>query len=304
MAAACREQSDPPLVVSRYSGPEAVSQLGEPLTPPPLPDSTRLRYELEWQKARAVADTSPSNADAIIWLGRRTAYLTRYREAIDVFSAGIARHPDDARMYRHRGHRYITIRKVDSAIADLNKAVQLIVGRQDEIEPDGLPNARNTPTSTLQFNVWYHLGLAHYLKGSFDKSAESFQQALAVSKNPDMQVASSYWLHLAYQRTKEGAAAAHVLEPITRELNVIENRSYHSLLLMYKKQLPVDSLLAPATGAASVQDASILYGVGAWHLYNGRPREARELFDRIRKGTAWAAFGYIAAEAEIARAPK
>ncbi len=70
-------------------------------------------------------------------------------------------------MYRHRGHRYITLREFDKAIADFNKAVELIEGTDDIVEPDGAPNAAGIPTSTLHTNIWYHLGLAHYLKGDF-----------------------------------------------------------------------------------------------------------------------------------------
>ena len=35
----------------------------------------------------------PESADAAVWLGRRYAYLGRYREAIDAFTRGLAAHP-------------------------------------------------------------------------------------------------------------------------------------------------------------------------------------------------------------------
>jgi tetratricopeptide (TPR) repeat protein len=57
-----------------------------------------------------------------IWLGRRLAYLGRYRDAIDALTKGIAKHPTEARLYRHRGHRHITIRKFALAIADGDRA--------------------------------------------------------------------------------------------------------------------------------------------------------------------------------------
>ncbi len=43
------------------------------------------------------------------------------------------------------------------------------------------------------------------------------------------------------------------------------------------------------------------YGVGNWYLVNGDVAAATEIFERIVAGTSWAAFGYIAAEAELAR---
>ena len=46
---------------------------------------------------------------------------------------------------------------------------------------------------------------------------------------------------------------------------------------------------------------AIASGVATWHLYNGRAEQAGEMFRRILEGSGWAGFGYIAAEAEIAR---
>ena len=44
------------------------------------------------------------------------------------------------------------------------------------------------------------------------------------------------------------------------------------------------------------------YGVGAWYLVNGRDADARRVFDQILAGTDWPSFGFLAAEAEVARA--
>ncbi|MEX0909451.1 MAG: tetratricopeptide repeat protein [Gemmatimonadaceae bacterium] len=281
------------------SGPEAISLLGERLYTPPIPAATRANYEQRLAEARTAYDRAPTNADSIIWLGRRTAYLGRYRDAIAIFTEGVARHPDEARMYRHRGHRYISVRELDKAIADLSRAAALTTGRPDEIEPDGIPNARNIPTSTLQSNIWYHLGLAHYLKGDFERALASYREAMRVSRNPDMLVATSHWLYMTLRRPGRAAEAESVLAPISRDMDIIENDAYHRLLLLYKGELPPDSL-APS-GADALNDASAGYGLGNWHLYNGRRDEAARVFRRVLAGGNWPAFGYIAAEAELAR---
>jgi tetratricopeptide (TPR) repeat protein len=279
---------------------EAMSLLGQPLARPELPEETRRRYEEALAEARLRNYADPGDADAIIWLGRRTAYLGRYRDAIDIYTRGIQRHEGDARLYRHRGHRYITIRELDRAIADLERAAALTGRRDDEIEPDGLPNARNTPTSTLQSNIWYHLGLAYYLKGDFEQALRAYRACMDVSKNPDMLVATSHWLYMTLRRLGRDAEAARVLEPIRADLDVIENGAYHRLLLMYKGTLPVDSLLS-ATSSAALDDVTTAYGVGNWYLYNGDTARAEEIFRRIVATGNWAAFGAIAAEAELAR---
>jgi tetratricopeptide (TPR) repeat protein len=294
-AAACRAGG--PQAVP--GGAEAVSLLGRPLYSPPIPAATRQLYERRLAEARAAYDRAPAEADSIIWLGRRTAYLGRYREAIAIFTAGVAKHPRDARIYRHRGHRYLSVRELDNAVADLTRAAELTAGLPDEIEPDGLPNARNIPTSTIQSNVWYHLGLAHYVKGDFPRALAAYRRAMAVSTNPDMLVATSHWLYMTLRRMGRDAEAAEVLLPIEREMPIIENDAYHRLLLLYKGELPPDSL-AP-TGSDALNDASIGYGIGNWHLYNGRRDEALRVFRRVLSGGNWPAFGYLAAEAELAR---
>lgn len=278
---------------------QAVSLRGEPLYSPELPAATRASYERRLAEARRAHDRAPADADSIIWLGRRTAYLGEFRDAIAIFTDGIAKHPTDARMYRHRGHRHITVRELDRAVADLARAAALTAGRPDEIEPDGIPNALNIPTGTLQSNVWYHLGLAHYLKGDFTRALAAYRQAIRVSTNPDMLVATSHWLYMTLRRLGRDAEASAVLAPISRDMTIIENDAYHRLLLLYKGELSVDSLAPP--GADPLTDASIGYGVGNWHLYNGRRREAMEVFRRVLRGGNWPAFGYIAAEAEVAR---
>jgi tetratricopeptide (TPR) repeat protein len=288
-------------------GAEARSLLGHPLVPPPLPPAVRAVYLARLDTARRAFERHPENADSIIWLGRRTAYLGRYREAISIFSDGIRKHPGDARMYRHRGHRYLTIRELDQAIVDLDRATALIEDEADQVEPDGLPNARGIPTSTLHSNIRYHLGLAHYLKGHFDLAAQIYREdvnAALATGNADMLVASSHWLYMALRRAGHPADAAQVLQPIHRALPVIENGSYHRLLLLYRGELPVDSLMPrPAGNDATVEDVTLAYGVANWHLYNGRRSEAAALFRQILDTPQWAAFGYLAAEAEVARSP-
>ena len=80
--------------------PEALSFAGDPLYAPPLSKEQREQREAELEKAREAYDRDPQDADAIIWLGRRTAYLGRYREAIEIYSRGLKQHPDEPRLLR------------------------------------------------------------------------------------------------------------------------------------------------------------------------------------------------------------
>jgi hypothetical protein len=43
------------------------------------------------------------------------------------------------------------------------------------------------------------------------------------------------------------------------------------------------------------------YGVGNWYLVSGDRAKARAIFDKVVVGRAWAAFGFIAAAADLKR---
>ncbi len=283
-------------------GVEAVSFLGDTLRTLPLSPEVRARYERQLAEARSAFEHTPFNADSIVWLGRRLAYLGRFREAIAVYTRGIERLPNDPWLYRHRGHRYISVRELDLAIADLERATQLVAGTPDVVEQDGQPNARNIPIGTLHSNIAYHLGLAYYLKGDFARAVPVYRRELDEARNDDRRVSTAHWLYMSLRRLGRDDEAAAVLVPMRRDMQVVENAAYHRLMLLYKGELPADSVLATTpSGEMSVTDATAAYGVGNWHLYNGRRAEAERIFRRIVAGGQWGAFGYIAAERELER---
>jgi len=283
--------------------PEATSLLGAPLVPA-LPTPERLaELTANIENARTAHAASPEES-TLIWYGRRVAYAGRYNDAVAIYSVGLRTYPDSYRLRRHRGHRYISQRRFDDAIADLQAAALLAEGFDDVIEPDGIPNRLNTPHSTDKFNIWYHLALAHYLRGDFEAALEAYRSCMEVSRNPELLVATSDWMYMTLRRLGRDAEAAELLAPITADLGVVENVAYHRRLLMYKGEVEPDDLLDLRTvddPDVALNIATQGYGVANWHLYNGDQDRALEIFERIIEGTSSAAFGYIAAEAEVAR---
>ena len=281
--------------------PETLSLLDKLLVPPPMSADTRRQLEADLATARAAYDRNPQDVDAAIWLGRRTAYLSRFGEAIEIYTRAIEVHPDEPRLYRHRGHRYITIRKFDLAIKDLRKAADLVEGTPDEIEPDGQPNDRNVPTGTLQTNIYYHLGLAHYLKAEFPQARDAYRTCLGLAKNPDMQVATTAWLYLTLRRMKLDDEALQALQPISAGMDVIENAPYHRLLLFYKGELPENQLTGKGT-----EGVIYAYGLANRELWSGAHDKAKAGMKRIveKRMDDWPAFAYIAAEADLVRLQK
>ena len=280
---------------------EGTSLLGQPLIRPEPTGETRTKLEKDLADAQSAYDRNPNDADAIIWLGRRQAYLQRYREAIATFTEGIRKHPNDARLYRHRGHRYITVRELDNAIRDLQKAADLEKGKPDAVEPDGAPNQYNIPIGSTQSNIWYHLALAHYLKHDFEKALPAWLESLKLSNNDDRLVSTSDWLYMTYRRMGKTKEAEDVLKRINKDMRILENHAYHKRLLMYKGEVKPDDVLA-FDNPDPIAVATYGYGVANWYLYNGQRDKAFELFRRILENRNWSAFGYIAAEAEIAAA--
>jgi len=296
-----RTHDTPAAVSHEPASVQAVSLLGDTLGPPVLDSAVRSARDAALAQTRDAYERQPGDPDSIIWYGRRLAYRGNYQGAIDVYSWGIERHPTDARLFRHRGHRYITIRELDKALEDLLRATQLTRDTPDLVEPDGLPNARGTPTSTLKTNIWYHLGLAHYLRGDFARAASAYRECLRYATNPDMDIAARYWLNVTLRRLGAYADAADLLLPVTSELDIIENHAYHHLLLAYKGVLEADSLLGVARTGDALAGATLGYGIANWRLTSGDTAGAVALLQEIRGGPEWPAFGFIAAEADLHR---
>lgn len=253
-----------------------------------------------YQAAQRTYSENADNPDSLIWYGRRTAYLGAYEAAIDIYSEGIQQHPDDARMYRHRGHRYLSTRQYDKAIADFERAATLIDGTEDQIEPDGLPNERNIPLTTLHGNIWYHLGLAYYLKNDLENALRAFSQRTVTERYPDNLVSGGHWLYMIQRRLGNPEAAAGAIEAVTPDMDIIENGSYYKMCLFYKGLLP-ESDLQPEGKSASSDDV-LNYGLGNWYLYEKQDTSQAKV--RYRKlldtGNPYS-FAYLAAEADWER---
>jgi tetratricopeptide (TPR) repeat protein/predicted esterase len=274
--------------------PEATSFLGQPLYPP-VPSSEALaRHE----EAKKIWEASPTDIEAIIWYGRRTAYLGRYRDAIRIYSDGIELHPENARLYRHRGHRFISTRQLEQAIADFEHAAALIEDTDDEVEPDGLPNALGIPVSTLHSNIWYHLGLAYYLSGDYERALQAYEERAASAANNDMMVSTAHWRYMTLRRLGRDEEAEAVLESITTDMEIIENEAYHRLCLFYKGELEESDLMVNGSSPAN---AAVAYGIANWHLAEGDTDHGTKLLEEIVAQNGWDAFGFVAAEADLAR---
>lgn len=237
--------------------------------------------------------------DHLIWEARKVAYEGDYRQAIQLYTDAIQEFPDEPRLYRHRGHRYITLRAFDWAIQDFNKAVSLFQGKKDRTEQDGLPNAENNPLSSLQTNTWYHLGLAHFLKGEFEKANDAFANGLQAADNSDMKVAFWYWKYMSLRKMGIDVEAGTLLDSIREDLELLENTSYYELLMVFKGVFTPEDLLSATN--SELDNVTLGYGLGFWHDINGRHSRAQEIWKNVYDSGNWSAFGFIASEAELSK---
>jgi tetratricopeptide (TPR) repeat protein len=257
--------------------PEVISLLGQKLYARPATGEALAKLEESLREAARKLEASPADPETVILYGRSLAALWRYNEAIDVYTKGIMAHPDYAMLYRHRGHRYITVRDFDKAVADLTKAAEL---------------------NGHDYDIWYHLGLVQYLRGDLDKALAAYRNCLEAAQKPDSKIAVSNWLYITLRRLGRKADADRLLEGFTEGMDAGENKSYLSLLLFYKGLKKRSDLEAEAA-ASDLDLATIGYGLACWHLSSGDRETAVAYFRKIVALPYWPAFGYIASENEL-----
>jgi len=295
------EQSEMP--AAQVKDPTKIYNLmGEELPQKQLKEDTQAKFEKNLRAARANFEANPDSLELIIWYGRRLAYLGRYLEAIEVYTAGLEKFPTSYKLRRHRGHRYITTRQLDKAISDFEMAAFYSLNAKNATEPDGLPNRLNKPLGNDKFNIWYHYGLAHYLNGRYDKAISAYKKCMEFSDNGDLLTATSYWLYMTYRKIGNKELADQVLSSINKNMQVIENDAYLDLLLLFKGEKKAEDLYKVAFPEDGDIDPTLGYGIGNWYQQQGKTEKANEVFLKILDSPSWDAFGYIAAEAELTTA--
>lgn len=284
-------------------GAEARSLLGEPLVATQPAAAEREKRETDLEIARANWEKHPDDALSWVWYGRRLAYAGRFRDAVRIYTQGLERFPDDPRLLRHRGHRWITLREFERAEEDLARAAKLARHRPDEPEPPGTRDPRRTALDSLHRNIHYHLALARFLLGEHQEALEVWRQALAQANDPESRVAVLAWTCATHARLSQREPVRALLARWEPSDAVVENAAYQDLCRFYRGDAAFEEL-EPRTlvGRERTNEAATIgFQLGNWLLAQGETERAREIFERVRQAAPWPAFGVIAAEAELAR---
>ncbi len=296
VAAAC---NSPRTADQAAPEPETMSFSGQPLYAKPADSAAVAKND---SLVRTLALKGELTEDDYIAIGRSYVGLYQFRKAVETFSGGLLRYPDSYKLLRYRGHRYINLRELDKAITDLNRAEELIRNQPPVYEID----ASGKPGPSYQHNIWYHIGLYHFLKRNYVAGAEAFEKSLATAYAGNDKAGASDWLYNCYMRAGMPDKAAAVAKPFTLEFDIEpKDYPYYRRLLLFNNVIqpselvnenkPVDSL--------TLLDMTRLYGLANYYQYRGDSAKAQSLYAKVLQSKEWAGFAYASAELDIAKNP-
>ncbi|GHN01231.1 hypothetical protein WSM22_27200 [Cytophagales bacterium WSM2-2] len=273
---------------------QATSLSGKPLFSPP-PSAKVLA------KSDSIINTINSkknlSEDDYVEIGRQLVATARYKEAVDNYTAGLIKFPSSYKLLRHRGHRYLTLRRLDLTVADLLKARDLIKAQPDVWEFD----AEGKKTDTYQHQIEYHLGVYYFLKGSYQPAVAAFEKSLAQAHDSKEIVGTTDWLYNSYMRNNQKSEASKLLTTIPPDYKTDQEQAYFKRVMLYKGVIKPNELLDESipSDKLSIQDVTKMYGLANWYDFNGDKQKAKELYSKIVQTTAWPAFAYLASETEL-----
>jgi Flp pilus assembly protein TadD len=227
---------------------------------------------------RALA-AEPRSVPRFIQLGVAQAGARQMREAVQTFTRALAVAPNDPMLYRWRGHRNLSVRNFDGAMADLTRGYGL---------------------DSTNYGILYHLGVLRFVRGDFNAAADAFARAQPRAPDGGELAGATDWLWMSLQRAGRGPEAAAMLARHPDSLPA--SNAYIKRLKLYRGEIGPEALFTPSdTGDVDV--ATLSFGLGNWYFVKGDTARAREQFRRSVQSGGWPAFGFIASEVELGRQP-
>lgn len=230
-------------------------------------------------RAEQALAAEPNNIERIIALGIAQSGVRQFREAIQTFTRGLRIDPKNAVLYRWRGHRFLSVRDYDRALADLNQGASI---------------------DSSVYGIWYHLGILRYIRGEYAAAAEAFKRGLPIAPNAGERAGSYDWQWMALMRAGKEDAARALLRSMPDSVPIAAANAYSQRLRLYQGRIGPGDVFTPAdTGDVAV--ATLSYGIGNWYLLRKETKRAKEWFERSVQSGGWPAFGFMASEAELKR---
>lgn len=287
-----KEGAEEPVV---ESAPETTSFLGKPLYRKQADSLVLMKAD---SAIEAIRDKGDLNEEDYIAISRHLVSTGRFRDAVNNFTEGINKFPNSFKLLRHRGHRYLNLREPDKAIVDLKKAEELIRNEPETWEYDGAGN----PTATYQHQIWYHIGLYHFLKREYNESAVAYEKSLKYTKEGNNIAGASDWLYNAYQRSGQTDKIPELLKPFTLDFDINEkDYPYYRRLLLFHGVITPEELVDEnkPIDEMSLTGVTDLYGLADWYAYKGDAAKANELYEKVSQSNEWAGFAVACAELDL-----
>jgi tetratricopeptide (TPR) repeat protein len=219
-------------------------------------------------------------ADAHLLRCRSLAALRRHDDALAACSAALQIRPEDPEALRERGHYFLNTGQIDAGLSDLVAA---------------------EPLSRGDRGVYYHLGLAYYLKGDFGKAATVYERCADASTSAGARIECEAWLLPSLLRAGRRKEARALLARVSNAPLSGHAALYLDRLLLFKGERTEADLVATMPSEGPATEAAVSYSIGLWHLLNGRPEAARKYFQRSLDSKLPTSWGARAAEAELRR---
>ena len=293
--ASCSKPKEAAIATESAPEPETYSFAGNPLFAKPVDSIAQFKSD---SAIAAIKSKGELSEEDYIEISRQLLAVNHFKKAVENFSEGIEKYPSSFKLLRHRGHRYLNLRQPDKAIVDLNKAEELIRTQPEVWEYDG----SGKPTATYQHQIWYHIGLYHYLKRNYTESAAAYEKSLAFTKEGNNIAGASDWLYNAYQRSGQKDKITGLLKPFTLDFT-IENKDYPYFrrLLLFNGVIKPEELVddAKPIGEMTLLEVTKLYGLANWHAYKGNKEKANELYKKVLESKEWPGFAYACAELDV-----
>lgn len=244
----------------------------------PTPSTYEPDEKLAEIEAKIAAD--PDNSELWMEKGLALAGSELYREAEECYAHAISLDPFNGILYRHMAHRMLSQWRFEDACAGFTIASRLIPENWD---------------------VWYHLGLSHFLLGEYEKAAAAYQRCLELSKTDDEYIPVVDWYYMTERRLGDKEKAESLLPYVGDDPEYGDNFDYFQRVRMYKGELTPEQVL-PLDDLKDMEVLDIVtrgFGVSNFYRVNGDTEKADQIVDEIIKkgdeGECYFAFGYLAA---------
>ncbi len=230
-------------------------------------------------RALGASSADPKNVDKLITLGLAQTAIRQVREAIATFTTAITLEPTRAILYRHRGHRYVSLGEYDQALTDMNTGAKL--------------------DATI-YGIWYHKGVAHFAKQQFAEAAQAFATGRPHAPSDNEFIGSTDWMWMSLARAGKAAEAEQVIRSIPDSIKIPADYAYGRRLRLYRGETAPDDVMQPGD-TAGVQVSTLAFGIGNWYLVKTDTAKAKAWFARSVAGKGWPAFAYMISERELKR---